>query len=206
MSDQAKRPQGDGDAALRRGPEVRAAATNLLDLPPAQAEEVLLAYMGEIGAPSYRAAQVLRRLWVNPARSFDDMKELPADLRLRLAERFDLPRLEVAVEQKSTDGTRKFLYRLHDKEAIETVAIPDGDRMTICISSQAGCALQCAFCATGAMGFTRNLAVHEIACQVRELKLLDDPVRVTNIVFMEMGEPLMNWKAVEQALTILNDP
>src|SRR3954471_16673200 len=95
---------------------------NLLDLPPAHADEVLLAYMGEIGAPSYRAAQVLRRLWVNRARSFDDMKELPADLRLRLAERFELPRLEVAVEQKSTDGTRKFLFRLHDKEAIETVA------------------------------------------------------------------------------------
>ena len=187
MSDQAKR-------------------TNLLDLVPAQAEEVLRAYMGEIGAPSYRAGQVLRRLWVNPARSFDDMTELPADLRSRLAERFELPRLELAVEQKSTDGTRKFLYRLHDKEAIETVAIPDGDRMTICISSQAGCALQCAFCATGAMGFTRNLAVHEIACQVRELKLLDDPIRVTNIVFMGMGEPLMNWKAVEHVLTILNDP
>src|SRR5688572_23679801 len=102
--------------------------TNLLDLPPASAEEVLRAYMEQIGAPQYRAQQVLRRLWVNPARSFDDMTELPADLRSKLAERFELPRLEVAVEQKSTDGTRKFLYRLHDKEAIETVAIPDGDR------------------------------------------------------------------------------
>ena len=187
MSDQAKR-------------------INLLDLVPAKADEVLRGYMAEIGAPSYRAAQIVRRLWVNPARSFEDMKELPAALRAQLAERFDLPRLELAVEQKSTDGTRKFLYRLHDKEAIETVAIPEGDRMTICISSQAGCALQCAFCATGAMGFTRNLAVHEIAGQVRELKLLDDPIRVTNIVFMGMGEPLMNWKAVEHVLTILNDP
>src|ERR1051325_5432997 len=187
MSDQAKR-------------------TNLLDLVPDRAEEVLRAWMTEIGVPSYRAAQVLRRLWVNPVKSFDDMTELPASLRARLAERFDIPRLELAVEQKSTDGTRKFLYRLHDKEAIETVAIPDGDRMTICISSQAGCALQCAFCATGAMGFTRNLDVHEIAGQVRELKLLDDPIRVTNIVFMGMGEPLMNWKAVESVLTILNAP
>src|SRR5690242_10011357 len=159
MSDQAKR-------------------VNLLDLPPARAEEALRAFMGEIGAPSYRAGQVLRRLWVNPARTFEEMTELPTDLRARLAERFDLPRLEVAVEQKSSDGTRKFLYRLHDKEAIETVAIPDGDRMTICISSQAGCALQCAFCATGAMGFTRNLSVYEIACQVRELRLLADPIRV----------------------------
>src|SRR5215213_4933682 len=150
--------------------------TNLLDLPPAQADQVLRDYMDEIGAPSYRAAQVLRRLWVNPARSFDDMTELPAELRGQLGERFDLPRLEIAVEQKSTDGTRKFLYRLHDKEAIETVAIPDGDRMTICISSQAGCALQCAFCATGAMGFTRNLTPFEIAGQVREMRLLDPPI------------------------------
>src|SRR6476620_2970123 len=187
MSDQAKR-------------------LNLLDLVPARAEEVLRGHMQEIGAPAYRAAQVLRRLWVNPAKSFADMTELPAALRDSLAERFDLPRLAVAAHQASTDGTRKFLFRLHDTEAIETVAIPEGDRMTICISSQAGCALQCAFCATGAMGFTRNLAVHEIAGQVRELKLLADPIRVTNIVFMGMGEPLMNWKAVESVLTILNDP
>src|SRR5207249_4600956 len=93
-----------------------------------------------------------------------------------------------------------------DGEAIETVAIPEGDRLTLCISSQAGCALQCAFCATGAMGFSRNLAVHEIAGQVREMALLDPPIRVTNVVFMGMGEPLMNWKAVDAVLTILNDP
>ena len=78
--------------------------------------------------------------------------------------------------------------------------------MTLCISSQAGCALQCAFCATGAMGFSRNLDVHEIAGQVREMRLLDPPIPVTNIVFMGMGEPLMNWKAVDPTLTILNDP
>jgi 23S rRNA (adenine2503-C2)-methyltransferase len=186
--------------------QAKPSRVNLLDLVPARAEEVLRGHMQEIGAPAYRAAQVLRRLWVNPAKSFADMTELPASLRDSLAQRFDLPRLAVAAHQASTDGTRKFLFRLHDNEAIETVAIPEGDRMTICISSQAGCALQCAFCATGAMGFTRNLAVHEIACQVRELKLLDDPIRVTNIVFMGMGEPLMNWKAVDPVLSILNDP
>jgi len=177
---------------------------NLLDLTPAEAGEVLGAFFKEIGAPSYRAGQVLRRLWMNPARSFADMTELPSALRDALDQRFELPRLTVAAEQASTDGTRKFLFRLHDNEAIETVAIPEGDRMTICVSSQAGCALQCAFCATGAMGFTRNLAVHEIACQLRELRLLDVPIRITNVVFMGMGEPLMNWKAVERALTIMN--
>jgi 23S rRNA (adenine2503-C2)-methyltransferase len=123
-----------------------------------------------------------------------------------LAEEFELPRLEIAARQKSADGTEKFLFRLRDNEAIETVAIPEGDRVTLCISSQAGCALQCAFCATGAMGFTRNLSAFEIAGQVREMRLLDPPIHVTNIVFMGMGEPLMNWKAVDPALTILNDP
>jgi 23S rRNA (adenine2503-C2)-methyltransferase len=98
------------------------------------------------------------------------------------------------------------LFRLPDGQGIETVAIPDDDRLTLCISSQAGCALQCAFCATGRMGFQRNLEVWEIAGQVREMALLDPPIRVTNVVFMGMGEPLMNWRAVSPTLTILNDP
>jgi 23S rRNA (adenine2503-C2)-methyltransferase len=134
------------------------------------------------------------------------MTELPAALREGLASVFDLPRLTIAARQRSTDGTEKFLFRLHDGEAIETVAIPEGDRVTLCISSQAGCALQCAFCATGAMGFTRNLTPFEIAGQVREMRLLDPPIPITNIVFMGMGEPLMNWKAVDVVLGILNDP
>jgi 23S rRNA (adenine2503-C2)-methyltransferase len=134
------------------------------------------------------------------------MTELPATLRAALDERFALPVLELATQQQSEDGTRKFLYRLRDGQAIETVAIPDGNRMTLCVSSQAGCALQCAFCATGAMGFARQLTPHEIAGQVRELAMLDPPVRATNIVFMGMGEPLMNWPAVDKALSILNDP
>ncbi|MEO8575811.1 MAG: 23S rRNA (adenine(2503)-C(2))-methyltransferase RlmN, partial [Gemmatimonadales bacterium] len=89
-------------------------------------------------------------------------------------------------------------------EHIETVAIPEGSRLTLCISSQAGCALQCSFCATGAMGFSRNLKASEIAGQVREVTLLTGR-QPTNIVFMGMGEPLMNWKAVDPTLTILND-
>jgi 23S rRNA (adenine2503-C2)-methyltransferase len=86
------------------------------------------------------------------------------------------------------------------------VAIPDRNRMTFCVSSQAGCALKCSFCATGAMGFVRNLAPHEIAGQVRELAMLSPPIFATNIVFMGMGEPLMNWEAVDKTLTVLNDP
>jgi 23S rRNA (adenine2503-C2)-methyltransferase len=179
---------------------------NLLDLEPADARYALLLAFRELGEPSYRAEQVLRRLWVNPVASFDAMTELPSGLRQALAARFELPRLTLAVRQSSVDGTEKFLFTLADGQSIETVAIPDGDRMTFCISSQAGCALACAFCATGAMGFQRNLSVHEIAGQVRELAMLTPPVRATNIVFMGMGEPMMNWKAVSPTLTILNSP
>jgi 23S rRNA (adenine2503-C2)-methyltransferase len=179
---------------------------NLLDLTPAEADARLRAFVAQVGQPAYRASQVVRRLWVNPASSFGAMTELPVAFRGQLEETFEIPRLEVVARQKSTDGTEKFLFRLRDGQAIETVAIPEGGRVTLCISSQAGCALQCAFCATGAMGFQRNLGVHEIAGQVREMRLQDPPLRVTNIVFMGMGEPLMNWKAVDPTLTLLNDP
>jgi len=179
---------------------------NLLNLEPAEAEARLRRFAEERGLPAYRAAQVLRRLWQAPAPDFASMTELPGTLRAELDERFALPRLECVARQQSSDGTEKFLFRLHDGQAIETVAIPDGNRMTLCISSQAGCALKCSFCATGVMGFVRNLEASEIAGQVRELRLLDPPILATNIVFMGMGEPLMNWKAVAPTLTILNDP
>lgn len=202
---------GRGSAArCRRFPHgalvcgVTAPTANLLDLAPRDAAAALADAMSDFGQPAYRADQVLRRLWANPAPDFDAMSELPAALRGQLAARFSMPRLTLAARQKSADGTEKFLFTLADGQAIETVAIPDGNRMTFCISSQAGCALACAFCATGAMGFQRNLAVHEIAGQVRELALLDPPIRATNIVFMGMGEPLMNWKAVSPTLTVLN--
>ena len=178
---------------------------NLLNLAPADAERALQTFFSGRGDPPYRVSQVLRHLWQRPAPSIDAMSDLPRSLRDALAADFTLPQLELDVRQASRDGTEKFLFRLHDGQAIETVAIPDRNRLTLCISSQAGCALQCAFCATGAMGFARNLEPYEIAGQVRALALLDPPVLPTNIVFMGMGEPLMNWPAVDTALTILND-
>ncbi|NUO62514.1 MAG: 23S rRNA (adenine(2503)-C(2))-methyltransferase RlmN [Gemmatimonadaceae bacterium] len=179
---------------------------NLLDLVPAAAEERLRAFFAARGEPPFRAKQVVRRLWTAPAPSFAAMTELPLALRDALDAAFVIPRLELAARQKSVDGTEKFLFRMADGQGIETVAIPEGNRVTLCISSQAGCALQCAFCATGAMGFQRNLRLHEIAGQVREMKLLDPPIEITNIVFMGMGEPLMNWKSVDATLTVLNAP
>lgn len=179
---------------------------NLLDLTPAAAETRLRTFFEGIGEPAYRARQVVRHLWAVPVAGFGDMTSLPKPLREQLSGQFQIPRLTISARQSSRDGTEKFLFQLRDGEAIETVAIPEGKRMTLCISSQAGCALQCAFCATGAMGFTRNLDVYEIAGQVREMRLLDPPIAVTNVVFMGMGEPFMNWNAVNATLTILNDP
>ena len=180
------------------------ARVNLLDMLPGDAEAAVRSFVVSTGSAAYRASQVLQHLWKAPRESFEAMQELPRELRDELDKHFEIPRLVAAARQLSSDGTEKFLFRLHDGEHIETVAIPEGSRLTLCISSQAGCALQCSFCATGAMGFSRNLSVHEIAGQVREVVLLTGRVP-TNIVFMGMGEPLMNWKAVDPTLTILND-
>ncbi len=177
---------------------------NLLDMPPAEAQAVLKSFASRVGEPAYRANQVLQHLWKAPRESFEAMTQLPKGFRDQLAEAFVIPRLATSARQLSTDGTEKFLFRLHDGEHIETVAIPEGSRLTLCISSQAGCALQCSFCATGAMGFSRNLSASEIAGQVREVTLLTGR-QPTNVVFMGMGEPLMNWRAVDPTLTILND-
>ncbi len=177
---------------------------NLLDMVPAEAASALRAFASRNGMPRYRVDQVLPRLWSSPAETFESISQIPKPMREQLEREFEIPRLEVSARQLSTDGTEKFLFRLSDGEHIETVAIPEGNRLTLCISSQAGCALQCSFCATGAMGFSRNLRPFEIAGQVREVTLLTGR-RPTNIVFMGMGEPLMNWKAVDPTLTILND-
>jgi 23S rRNA (adenine2503-C2)-methyltransferase len=181
-------------------------APGILDLPPDEALEALAAWAADHGAPPYRARQLLARLWQRPVASLEEVTEWPRALRETAARDFPLPVLELAARQRSADGTEKFLFRLHDGQHIETVAIPEGRRLTLCISSQAGCALRCAFCATGVMGFQRNLSPAEIAGQVRALRLLAPPLVATNIVFMGMGEPLMNWRAVAPALSLLNDP
>jgi 23S rRNA (adenine2503-C2)-methyltransferase len=186
--------------------EAAPAKRNLLNMLPSEAEQTLRDFAVANGEKPFRGSQVVRHLWQNPAPSFAAMTDLPAAFRTLLNDHFTIPRLALATRQSSSDGTEKFLFRLDDGEFIETVAIPEGSRLTLCISSQAGCALQCAFCATGAMGFTRNLQMFEIAGQVREMKLLDPPKAVTNVVFMGMGEPLMNWRAVDPTLTVLNSP
>jgi len=157
---------------------------NLLNMLPSEAEQLLRAFAVDQGEKAFRGSQVARHLWQSPVDGFAAMTDVPVAFRNLLDEQFTTPRLTLAMRQTSSDGTEKFLFRLEDGEFIETVAIPEGSRLTLCISSQAGCALQCAFCATGAMGFTRNLEMFEIAGQVREMRLLTPPKPVTNIVFM----------------------
>jgi 23S rRNA (adenine2503-C2)-methyltransferase len=179
-------------------------ARSLLDLSPSDARVVLGQWVADRGLPRYRTDQLVRRLWVAPVGQWAEATELPAALREELAREHPLPRLREDVLHQSADGTRKFLWRLADGEAIESVLIPSGSRRTLCISSQAGCALRCAFCATGLMGYRRNLTPFEIAGQVREIVLRPPGDKPTNIVFMGMGEPLLNWGAVSVALSILN--
>ncbi|HEY6209048.1 MAG TPA: 23S rRNA (adenine(2503)-C(2))-methyltransferase RlmN [Gemmatimonadales bacterium] len=181
------------------------AVTDLLSLTPPAARAVLGDWVAARGEPAYRVRQIVPRLWQRPLGSWEGATELPIALRRDLAAAFPLLRLTLGARQESRDGTEKFLWKLADGEAVESVLIPEGKRRTLCISSQVGCALGCVFCATGRMGFRRNLTAGEIGAQVRELVLLDPAKRPTNVVFMGMGEPLLNWPAVDTALTILND-
>ena len=177
-----------------------------LNLAPASATSVLDQWVEAAGLPAYRSRQLARRLWVNPVREWAEATELPVALREALDKDLPLPRLEAEVVQTSTDGTRKYLWDLPGGDKVESVLIPTATRRTLCISSQVGCALGCRFCATGKMGFRRNLQPWEIAGQVREVILRNPDDKPTNVVFMGMGEPLLNWSAIDTTLTILNHP
>ena len=133
------------------------------------------------------------------------MTDLPMGLRNRLEETYSLRPLELAGDERSEDGTEKFLFRLDDGRYIESVLIPAGGRRTLCLSTQVGCKFACAFCASGAGGFERNLLASEILGQVLFLRDRLD-VRLTNFVFMGMGEPLDNYDHVVRAIRIMNSP
>ncbi len=178
----------------------------ILDLSPSRARATIEEWVRTRRLARFRTDQIMARLWTRPVASWQDATELPQTLRDTLDATFPLSRLTSAVVQTSVDGTRKYLWELEDGEKIESVLIPTATRRTLCISSQAGCALGCVFCATGQMGFRRNLEPSEIAGQVREVVLRNPGDMPTNIVFMGMGEPLLNWSAVDTTLTILNHP
>jgi 23S rRNA (adenine2503-C2)-methyltransferase len=136
----------------------------------------------------------------------DAMTSLPRALRELLASRVRIDRPEAVRVQHSLDGTRKYLFRLADGEEIESVLIPDDGRLTACISTQVGCPLACRFCLTGLMGLRRNLVAGEIVGQILALQdTMDESERISNVVLMGMGEPLLNFPQVERALRILSD-
>ena len=176
----------------------------------------LRALVGEIGAPAYRARQLFAWLYRHRVRRIADMSSLPRGLRQTLEVRFELRWPQVSERTLSFDGTRKYLFRLEDGATIEAVYIPEDDRRTICISTQAGCPLKCAFCLTGIAGYKRNLRAFEILGQVSTV-MDEHPAAAThpgrraedpfpwNVVVMGMGEPLLNYDATVMALRVLMD-
>ncbi len=151
----------------------------------------------------YRAQQIFSWLWRNDITDFNEMTNLSKAFREHLAQVYYIGRLKVLSEQHADDGTVKFLLRLEDGESIETVFIPEGDRRTICVSTQVGCPLGCVFCASGQIDFKRNLLAWEIVDQILRIKSCLR-MGVTNIVFMGIGEPMLNLTEVFKAILLIN--
>jgi 23S rRNA (adenine2503-C2)-methyltransferase len=163
-------------------------------------------YLQEHAQPGYRAKQVWQWLYQKRATSFDEMTNVAASLRRQLGEDFALSRLRGVRRAESYDGTVKFLFALDDGHTIESVLIPEAKRLTLCISTQAGCGFGCAFCATALLGLKRNLRAREIVDQVLETsRTLTAERRITHVVLMGMGEPLANYAETLRAIDVLTD-
>jgi len=181
-------------------------------------KEQLLAFCKQLGLPRFRADQIFQWLYQKGVSSFDEMTNLSKDLREKLKQVAIINRIEPAAQQKSLDGTIKFLFKqtVEDKDyKVEVVVIPvfydDGvaKRLTVCVSSQVGCVFGCSFCATGKMGFFRNLSHGEVVDQVQYINEVSEETygkKITNIVYMGMGEPLHNYKTVVNSADIISDP
>ncbi|MBU3005152.1 MAG: bifunctional tRNA (adenosine(37)-C2)-methyltransferase TrmG/ribosomal RNA large subunit methyltransferase RlmN [Paraglaciecola sp.] len=180
---------------------------NLLDL----TRESLRAFFKEMGEKPFRAEQVMKWIYQQGVADFDQMTNLNMALRTKLQSKCEIKAPEIAYQQNATDGTIKFALKLEGGQEVETVWIPDGDRATLCVSSQVGCALECTFCSTAQQGFNRNLKVSEIIGQVwrvaTTIGLNNDSAKrpITNVVMMGMGEPLLNVKNVVPAMELMLD-
>lgn len=165
----------------------------------------LVALVSELGQPAFRAKQIEEWLWDKGVSSYDQMTNLPKALRAALAERCSLGGVHEVVCQHSGDGSRKYLLGYDDGTTVECVGMPNGNRLSVCVSTQAGCGMGCAFCATGAGGLTRSLTASEIYDQVVHVR--DDfGTRPTSVVMMGQGEPFANYDATLAALRRLNSP
>lgn len=163
----------------------------------------LAAALTELGQPPFRSRQLVRWLYGRGVRSFAEMTDFSLDLRSRLADAYSLGVASLVERQVSEDGTRKYLWRFSDGTTAESVGIPAEDRLTVCFSTQAGCAMGCTFCATGRSGLVRSLSIGEMVDQVH---LVGDDFerRVTNVVAMGQGEPFANYEATLEALRLMN--
>jgi 23S rRNA (adenine2503-C2)-methyltransferase len=184
-----------------------APALELLGLAPEELGVRLGEHFDRRGQPSFRVQQVLRWIYETDIGSLEEMTNLPREERDALSRSFRFTELEATAVARSKDGTAKHLWSLDDGEKVESVLIPTDDRLTLCISSQAGCAMGCTFCATGWAGFARQLTAGEIVAQYRASRRWareEGYGAITNIVYMGMGEPLANRSALHPSLSILN--
>ena len=164
-------------------------------------------WLSSSGEPGYRTQQIIHAVYARRVNSWAEVTTLPAVLRERLDRAFRFPSIVPDEERTSEDGTVKVLWRLLDGEAVESVLIPTRSRDTLCLSSQAGCALACTFCATGKLGWRRDLTAGEMVDQARQLLgRRGEGDHGANVVFMGMGEPLLNWENLTVALDVLMDP
>ncbi len=171
-----------------------------------QSLEDLQETLTEIGEKKFRASQIFNWMYNQHATEFDQMSNLSKNFRQKLKDNFKLITLKnVTVNLSKSTKTKKFLFETYDNRKIESVIIPDGDRITLCISTQVGCPLDCKFCATGLMGYKRNLSPGEIVDQYILTSLEIAPKKITNIVYMGMGEPLLNYQGTLNSLKIFTD-
>ena len=186
---------------MMKKPETMSQKESLLGRSVSQILELLQ----PLGEPEYRARQIYKWIHHHNVDHFQEMSNIPKSLRSILSDHFQLKTLQLAQKTEALDRTEKYLWKLADHRMVESVLIPESRRNTICISSQVGCSLGCQFCATGTMGFLRNLTPGEIVEQVLQVKKLSRHT-LTNVVFMGMGEPLINYQRTIQASQILGDP
>lgn len=179
----------------------------LLSLQPGAARSAIGDLVAAVGQPTYRVDQIFDWMYARRARSFEEMTNLPSDLRERLIDEFTLTPACRSFEARSKDGTIKHLWRLTDDEEVESVLIPTPGRVTLCLSSQVGCALGCRFCATGDFGFRRHLDTGEIVAQFRDADRIAREVYgrpIGNLVYMGMGEPFANQEPVFESLEVIH--
>ena len=176
---------------------------NLLDCSPAEMESLA----ESLGAPRYRGRQLAQWIYAKGVSDLEAMSDLPRDFRAALAARATVDLPEVERRTPSQDGSQKLVLRYPDGARVQAVLMPDGERLTLCVSTQVGCGFGCAFCFTGTMGLQRNLGAGEIVGQVMAARAgLAAGERITHIVYMGMGEPLANYTATVKSLRLLTDP